>query len=102
MCASKHMLQATNVNTLLYIQLHCRPIYLLCNTTGRNTGGKWASHLNPHSPIFTKSEYKEVVVSNAALVLACCGLYAIAVSFGWLWILKVRVGGKLHYYCLLT
>lgn len=65
------------------------PIYLLFNTTGRNTGGKWANHINPYSPIFSKREHTEVVVSSAALVLACSGLYALAARFGWLWLVKV-------------
>lgn len=87
---TEYTLQATNMNTVLYIPVHCRPIYLLFNTTGRNTGGKWANHINPYSPIFSKREHTEVVVSSAALVLACSGLYAIAARFGWLWLVKVR------------
>lgn len=87
---TEYTLQATNMNTVLYISVHCRPIYLLFNTTGRNTGGKWANHINPYSPIFSKREHTEVVVSSAALVLACSGLYALAARFGWLWLVKVR------------
>jgi hypothetical protein len=86
---TEYILQANNMNTVLYIPVHCRPIYLLFNTTCRNTGGKWANHINPYSPIFSKREHTEVLVGNAALVLACSGLYAIAARFGWLWLLKV-------------
>lgn len=87
----EYTLQATSTNTVLYNPVHCRPIYLLFNTTGRNTGGRWANHISPYSPIFSKREHTEVVVSSAALVLACSGLYVMAASFGWLWLVKVRL-----------
>jgi omega-6 fatty acid desaturase (delta-12 desaturase) len=55
------------------------PMYLLLNTSGREYP-RWANHFDPYSPIYSKRERLEVLVSDIALFFvvrpggggACC------------------------------
>ena len=65
------------------------PLYLLANVSGREYNGH-ASHFDPYSPIFSKRERSEIIVSDAALGVVLYGLYSVASTFGWAWFCKVR------------
>lgn len=64
------------------------PLYLLTNVSGRPYDAH-ASHFDPYSPIFSKSERSQIVASDAVLGLVVYGLYASARAFGWAWFAKV-------------
>jgi len=64
------------------------PMYLFFNASGRKYE-RFANHFDPYSPIYSKRERLEIVVSDAALIAAVGGLTGLAQSFGWLWLLKV-------------
>lgn len=66
------------------------PMYLVANVSGRPYD-RWANHFDPYSPIFSKRERLEVAISDLALVAVMGGLYSLAQSFGWLWLLKVYI-----------
>lgn len=70
------------------VLLLCRPTYLVANISGREYDG-WANHFSPYSPIYSRRERKEVVISDIALCAAFAGLYALGKSFGWIWLVKV-------------
>ena len=61
----------------------------MSNASGRKYG-RWASHFDPYSPIYSRRERTEVMVSDFALTAAASGLWALARAFGWAWLLKVR------------
>ena len=65
------------------------PLYLFFNVSGRKYE-RWANHFDPYSPIFSKRERLEILISDAALILVVTGLTGLAQSFGWLWLLKVN------------
>lgn len=71
-----------------------RPLYLITNMSGREYP-RWANHFDPYSPIYSRRERSEILVSDCALGLAFSGLYSLAQTFGWLWLAKV-----LHHCCL--
>ena len=65
------------------------PLYLFFNVASRPYPKRtWVNHFDPWSPIFSKRERVEVAVSDAALVLVCCGLSAAAQQWGWWWLMK--------------
>jgi hypothetical protein len=66
------------------------PLYLLTNITGRKYDGQFANHFNPYSPLFTKRERLEVIISDAALLVVICALTVYGQTYGWMWLLKVR------------
>nr|AEU04701.1 fatty acid delta-12-desaturase [Lobosphaera incisa] len=66
------------------------PAYLFANASGRKYG-KWANHFDPYSPIFTKRERSEIVVSDVALTVVIAGLYSLGKAFGWAWLVKEYV-----------
>lgn len=63
------------------------PLYLLCNVSGRPYP-RVASHFDPWSPIFSKRERKEIVVSNAALLAVASALVWAGRAWGWGWLLR--------------
>ena len=67
----------------------CRPLYLITNMSGREYP-RWANHFDPYSPIYSRRERSEILISDCALGLAFSGLYSLAKTFGWLWLTKVR------------
>jgi hypothetical protein len=58
------------------------------NASGRKYG-RWASHFDPYSPIYSRRERAEVMLSDFALGAVASGLLGLAKAFGWLWLLKV-------------
>ncbi len=48
----------------------------------------WANHFDPLSPIFTKKERVEVLISDIALGVVVAGLVALGRAFGWIWLFK--------------
>lgn len=78
------------------------PMYLLANVSGREYDGH-ASHFDPYSPIFSKRERSEIVVSDAVLGLVLYGLYTLGSSIGWVWFCKVSccsICMQYHHACL--
>ena len=65
------------------------PLYLATNVSGRSYDG-YASHFDPYSPIFSKKERSEILVSDIVLAAVAYGLYLTAQTFGWGWFCKVR------------
>lgn len=66
------------------------PLYLLVNAAGRPYP-RWANHFNPYSPIFSKRERLEIVVSDIALAVAIFALGWLGRSLGWVWLIKTYV-----------
>jgi len=66
------------------------PMYLFFNASGREYS-RWASHFDPTSPIFSKRERVEVVISDLAIGVVLWGLYILSQSFGWPWLIKTYV-----------
>jgi omega-6 fatty acid desaturase / acyl-lipid omega-6 desaturase (Delta-12 desaturase) len=64
------------------------PLYLLFNVSGRKYE-RWANHFDPFSPIFSKRERIEVLVSDAGLLAMCAALYATSAYMGWAWLLRM-------------
>ena len=50
---------------------------------------RWANHFDPYSPIYSRRERSEILISDCALGLAFSSLYSLAKTFGWLWLAKV-------------
>ena len=51
---------------------------------------RWANHFDPCSPIYSRRERSEILVSDCALGLAFSGLFSLAKAFGWIWLTKVQ------------
>jgi omega-6 fatty acid desaturase (delta-12 desaturase) len=66
------------------------PLYLFTNASGRQYE-RFANHFDPYSPIFSKRERVEILISDMALITVVGGLGGLAHSFGWLWLLKVYI-----------
>jgi len=66
------------------------PLYLFFNATGREYSG-WANHFSPTSPIFSRRERMEVVISDLALGVVLWGLYGLTQTFGWPWLIKTYI-----------
>ncbi|PNW70229.1 hypothetical protein CHLRE_17g711150v5 [Chlamydomonas reinhardtii] len=72
---------------ILFQQLLGWPLYLLFNVSGHEYP-RWANHFDPFSPIFTKRERIEVLVSDIALAVVVAGLAAISRTWGFMFLLK--------------
>lgn len=66
------------------------PLYLMFNVSGRRYD-RFANHFDPYSPIFTKKERVEVLVSDVALIAVISGLMCLARFVGGLALLKLYV-----------
>lgn len=67
------------------------PLYLTFNSGSRPYDGyKWfqLNHFNPYSPIFSKRERREIVISDIALGLVVYGITVACQDFGWMWVAK--------------
>lgn len=62
------------------------PTYLLVNVTGRPYP-RWANHFDPYSPIFSKRERAEVLISDVALVVFSSALWKAGQAYGFGWLL---------------
>ncbi|EIE22398.1 delta12 fatty acid desaturase [Coccomyxa subellipsoidea C-169] len=75
---------------ILFVLTAGWPLYLLFNMSGREYES-WANHFSPYSPIYSRRERSEILISDIALGLAFAGLSWLGSTFGWLWLLKVYV-----------
>lgn len=65
------------------------PMYLWFNVKSRPyPGHAWVNHFDPWSPIFSKRERVEILVSDIALASVTYGLYVAGSTWGWVWLLK--------------
>ena len=64
------------------------PMYLIHNVSGRKYD-RQANHFDPYSPIFSKRERFEILISDAALIVVLGALGGLAKSYGWIWLIKV-------------
>jgi len=64
------------------------PLYLICNVSGRKYP-RFASHFDPNSPIYSRREQLQIVISDLGLLLAGIGLYRLGTAYGFLWLFKV-------------
>ena len=71
----------------------CRPLYLVTNMSGREYP-RWANHFDPYSPIYSRRERSEILISDCALGLAFSSLFSLAKAFGWMWLTKVTASHK--------
>eukprot|EP00877_Chromochloris_zofingiensis_P014202 jgi/Chrzof1/9035/Cz03g33220.t1_FAD2A[v5.2] len=62
-------------------------LYLFFNVSGRPYS-RFANHFDPYSPIFSKRERMEVLISDASILAVGFGLYQAALAFGWPWLVK--------------
>ena len=65
------------------------PMYLAANVSGRPYD-RMANHFDPYSPIYSKRERTEILISDCALAAVVYGLYALGSVAGWTWLVKVR------------
>jgi omega-6 fatty acid desaturase (delta-12 desaturase) len=68
------------------------PLYLLFNVKSRPyEGHSWVNHFDPWSPIFSKRQRVEILVSDVALGAVVYGLYAAGEAWGWSWLCRTYV-----------
>ncbi len=48
------------------------PLYLIMNAAGRDYG-RFANHFDPYSPIYSKKERTEIVISDAGIIAVLSG-----------------------------
>ena len=65
------------------------PMYLAANVSGRHYD-RLANHFDPYSPIYSKRERSEILISDCALAAVVYGLYLLGSAAGWAWLVKVR------------
>ncbi|KAL8103672.1 hypothetical protein AgCh_028029 [Apium graveolens] len=70
------------------------PLYLIVNIAGRSYD-RFASHFDPYSPIYSKRERAQIILSDIGVFAAGYGLYRIAAVKGLSWIFLVY-GAPLH------
>jgi omega-6 fatty acid desaturase (delta-12 desaturase) len=73
---------------IAFILLLGWPLYLVCNLSGRKYS-RFTSHFHPNSPIYSKQEQFQVIVSDFGLLLVGFGLYGLGSIYGFLWLFKV-------------
>ncbi|MQM21802.1 hypothetical protein Taro_054846 [Colocasia esculenta] len=64
------------------------PSYLAFNITGREYG-RFASHFDPYSPIYTRSQRWQIVLSDAGFLLVGYLLFRLACRYSLGWVLRV-------------
>jgi omega-6 fatty acid desaturase (delta-12 desaturase) len=65
------------------------PAYLMFNVKSRPyEGHSWVNHFDPWSPIFSKRQRVEIVVSDVSLAAVMYGLYLAGNSWGWAWLAR--------------
>lgn len=67
------------------------PLYLYVNFRGR-TYERFASHLDPTSPMFSSRQRNHVLLSNVGIFAVIFGLYKLAMIKGFAWVALVYVG----------
>ncbi|KAL8102960.1 hypothetical protein AgCh_027479 [Apium graveolens] len=53
---------------------------------------RWTSHYDPHSPLYTKRERKQIIVSDVAILAVIYGLYHLVLLKGFAWVFCVYGG----------
>lgn len=66
------------------------PLYLMFNVASRPYP-RFANHFDPWSPIFSKRERIEIVISDLALLAVVSGLSVLGRTMGWTWLVKTYV-----------
>lgn len=61
------------------------------NVKSRPYEESWVNHFDPWSPIFSKRQRLEIVVSDAALAVVMYGLYLAGEAMGWAWLARVYI-----------
>ncbi|CAD6249721.1 unnamed protein product [Miscanthus lutarioriparius] len=64
------------------------PLYLATNASGR-LYPRFACHYDPYGPIYSDRERAQVFVSDAGVVAVSSGLYKLAATFGFWWVVRV-------------
>ncbi|XP_049398315.1 delta(12)-fatty-acid desaturase FAD2-like [Solanum stenotomum] len=60
------------------------PLYLVFNASGRSYG-RYASHYDPHGPIFNDREKLQIYISNVGVIASAYVLYRIVLAQGLAW-----------------
>ncbi|WOH12334.1 hypothetical protein DCAR_0831836 [Daucus carota subsp. sativus] len=53
---------------------------------------RWTSHYDPHSPLYTERERKQIIVSDLAILAVIYGLYNLVLAKGFVWVFCVYGG----------
>lgn len=64
------------------------PLYLLCNVSGRHYD-QFACHYDPNSPIYSKRERLQILISDAGLLAVTYGIYRLVLAKGFTWVVCV-------------
>ena len=75
--------------TVLVVLTAGWPMYLAANVSGRHYD-RLANHFDPYSPIYSKRERTEILISDVALGAVVYSLYLLGNAAGWVWLVKVR------------
>nr|AAG23928.1 ELI7.7 [Petroselinum crispum] len=67
------------------------PLYLMFNVSGHKYE-RWTSHYDPHSPLYTERERKQIIVSDVAILAVIYGLYRLVLIKGFAWVFCVYGG----------
>lgn len=67
------------------------PLYLMFNVSGRPYD-RFASHYDPHGPIYTDRERLQIYISDAGVLAVTYGLYHLAAAKGLAWVMCVYGG----------
>jgi len=68
------------------------PIYLLTNITGQKFESGWANHFNPNSPLFTKNQRTQIIISDIGILSGLSLLGYLSYIFGFITIFKLYGG----------
>ncbi|CAG8457187.1 4530_t:CDS:2 [Ambispora gerdemannii] len=89
-----HIFQDAPIYTLLNLiaqQLFGWPLYLIKNASSRsypNSETKWINHYNPSAPMYTPSQYMDIVISDIGIIMAISTLTYLSFTFSLLTIVK--------------
>ena len=72
------------------------------NVKSRPYNERWVNHFDPWSPIFSKRQRVEIVVSDAALALVMYVLYMTGEAMGWGWMVRTYIVPYLIVNCWLV
>nr|AAB80697.1 fungal elicitor-induced protein [Petroselinum crispum] len=67
------------------------PLYLMFNVSGHKYE-RWTSHYDPHSPLYSDRERKEIIVSDIAILAVIYDLYQLVLAKGFAWVFCVYGG----------
>jgi omega-6 fatty acid desaturase (delta-12 desaturase) len=64
------------------------PLYLTTNASGRPYP-RFACHYDPYGPIYNDRERAQIFISDAGVMAVSFGLYKLAATFGFWWVVRV-------------